>query len=347
MESKLRYVGADGIRGLACLIVLCVHASILFFSTSYSSLVGTGKIGVWLFFVLSAFLLTSKFERDGFSARSILFYTIGRTLRILPLFVLTLYFYYLLGTIDLNTILDLKNAILLKQGFGHLWTIPVELKFYVLLPLIALILIKTKRHCGNLANLTIATALILFQQWIWPYTEAIESSIYTRWYLSSFTIGCYFSTSLDFYSKHITSKLATTIGITVIILMILSSPIMRNLLFGMPMNKWLINKFLYLSLLWGFFIVALVDGKGVVGQALKSTIMRKLGEWSFSIYLVHWYFYATFSIAHPNSILWMLFGIACAVTFGAILHYVVEAPIEKFRHSIQSRIRSKKVFASA
>lgn len=73
-----RYEGADGIRGLACLIVICVHGSAFFFPDTGHYLAGTGKIGVWLFFVLSAFLLTSKFIRSGFAARLVVGYAVGR-----------------------------------------------------------------------------------------------------------------------------------------------------------------------------------------------------------------------------------------------------------------------------
>lgn len=88
MGKKMHYAGADGVRGLACLIVLCVHAAMMFFTNSSSGLAGTGKIGVWLFFVLSAFLLTSKFAAVGFSFYSIATYALGRVVRIIPLFSL-------------------------------------------------------------------------------------------------------------------------------------------------------------------------------------------------------------------------------------------------------------------
>lgn len=341
MKSPVRYEGADGIRGFACLIVLLVHASALFFSDTYMALAGTGKIGVWLFFVLSAFLLTSKFEQTGFSVFSIVTYVMGRVLRILPLFVLAACLYYVLGTAGISTSDNLKDAVLLRQGYAHLWTIPVEFKFYVCLPFIAFALLKAKHYGGHVAVLGLGVAMVLLQQWLWPYRDTVENSVSTQWYLSSFTIGCYFSASFDFYRSRITPRVATGIAVVVIALMFLSSPYMRNLILNMPMDKWLQNKFVYLSLLWGIFIVALADGKGLFGAWLQSTVMKKLGAWSFSIYLVHWYFYVTFSSANPNSFLWLLMGIVCAVAFGAVLHYAVEAPIERVRHSFQKRLRPK------
>lgn len=334
-----RFEGADGIRGFACLIVLCVHAVAIFFNGSYMALAGTGKIGVWLFFVLSAFLLTSKFAKTGFHLSELLSYGIGRFLRIIPLYVIVVLLYFWLGTAGINSWQDVSNALLFKAGYAHLWTIPVEFKFYAILPLFAYLLLKAKQRGGQLGALGLAVAMIAAQQVVWPYWLTPESSISTHWYLSSFTIGCYFAVSMEFYAKHITAKWATVIGCAVVVLMILSSPIMRNILLDMPMDKWLQNKFVYLSLLWGFFVVALADGKGVFGAMLKTTIMRKLGAWSYSIYLVHWFFYIKYAQTHPNSVVWMFAGLVSAIVAGAMLHYLIESPIEKFRHGMRKRIR--------
>ncbi|OJT50072.1 acyltransferase family protein [Pseudomonas moraviensis] len=339
MEKNTRYSGADGIRGFACLIVVFVHASAIFFSETYMPLAGTGKIGVWLFFVLSAFLLTSKFESSGFSPYQLFSYALGRFLRIIPLFSIVVVLYYIFGTAKIDTTQDLKAALLLTQGFAHLWTIPVEFKFYLALPVFAFLLVAAKRGGGQAGAALATVALIGMQQWAWPYWETPESSISTHFYLSCFTIGCYCAVSIDFYRKYISGRIATALAVFVIGCMVLSSPIMRYLLLDMPMDKWLQNKFVYLSVLWGVFILALADGKGAIGCIMQSSVMKKIGAWSFSVYLIHWYFYITFGTAHPNSLPWMAIGIVCAIVGGAILHYAIEAPIEKFRHSIQKRIR--------
>ncbi|WP_122605717.1 acyltransferase family protein [Pseudomonas viridiflava] len=345
MKNTRYYEAADGIRGLACVIVLITHAIVLFFNDLAMAFSGTGKIGVWLFFVLSAFLLTAKFESGGFSVYSISTYAIGRVVRIIPIFMIALIFYYVMGTAGIDSELDLQSAILFSKGYAHLWTIPVEFKFYLVLPVIAYALTKAKECGGHSAVIVAALAMIMVQQMLWPYWQTTENNIDTRWYLSSFTIGCYFASSFTVYSSRITSRTASVIGLSVLILMVLSSPIMRNITLDMPMDRWLQNKFVYLSLLWGIFVVALADGKGIIGALLKSRIMKMLGAWSFSIYLAHWYFYVKLGLLYPNSVLWMFVGIGCAVVFGAALHYLVESPIEKFRHHVQLRMRDKKAAA--
>ncbi|WCM53512.1 acyltransferase [Pseudomonas sp. WJP1] len=345
MSKTNHYQGADGIRGFACLIVLLVHASAFFFADTFKALAGAGKIGVWLFFVLSAFLLTSKFESSGFSRYSLFTYALGRFLRIVPIFTIVAFLYYWLGTANIGTAQDLQNAILFKQGFAHLWTIPVEFKFYAFLPIFAFLLISAKRFGGDLGAALCAVVLVVGQQYFWPYWNSVPNGISTHWYLSSFTIGCYFAVSMDFYRRYVTDSVATLVAACVLILMILSSPIMRNILLDMPMDNWLLNKFVYLSFFWGLFVVVLADGNGCLGKVMKSVVMKKIGAWSFSIYLVHWYFYVTFALAHPNSFSWMIIAVLCAIVVGAILHYIVEAPIERFRHSIQLRFKQVAVTA--
>ncbi|EPH2696969.1 TPA: acyltransferase [Klebsiella aerogenes] len=122
---------ANGIRGLAVIIVLIAHALTMFIPGTRSYLAGTGKIGVWLFFVLSAFLLTNKFSNSGLNLSSLSNYLISRTFRIIPIFIIASTFYYFMGYYDVKT---LYNIISMQSGYGHLWTIPVEFKFYFVLP---------------------------------------------------------------------------------------------------------------------------------------------------------------------------------------------------------------------
>jgi peptidoglycan/LPS O-acetylase OafA/YrhL len=67
----------------------------------------------------------------------------------------------------------------------------------------------------------------------------------------------------------------------------------------------------------------------------------KLGAWSYSIYLIHWLIYVKCSQGHQNEVSWAIAAFAGAVASGAILNYLIEAPIERFRHSLQFRIRVK------
>ncbi|MFC2971457.1 acyltransferase family protein [Azotobacter bryophylli] len=335
----MRFEGADGIRGLACLIVLCTHAVAMFFNSTYMALAGMGKVGVWLFFVLSAFLLTSKFDKFGFDSFQIFSYALGRCLRIIPLFALVLCLYYLLGTAGVSNAKDLLDAITLSYGYAHLWTIPVEFKFYLILPFIAFLFVFIRNKYGNFAVFVFSFTFVLVQQCVRPYYDTPENSISTSWYLSSFTIGCYCAVSIDFFRGYISARMASVIGIFVIFAMVCVSPVVRNIVFDMPLDKWTQDKHVFISAVWGLFVVALVDGKGFLGCLLKSKIMVKMGMFSYSVYLVHWYFYVSLANKYPDSYFWMIVGFFSSIIFGGLLYYAVEAPLERLRHSIQIKIR--------
>ncbi|MDO5103966.1 MAG: acyltransferase [Lautropia sp.] len=98
-----------------------------------------GKIGVWIFFSLSAFLLTrglcEVLSRDGSPGRALISYGIHRVMRIYPLFVVVLLLHGLWGDISSSSI---GRHLLLQEGAAELWAIPVEFKYYLIVPLVAL-----------------------------------------------------------------------------------------------------------------------------------------------------------------------------------------------------------------
>lgn len=125
-SSGINIGSLDGIRGLAALLVLAQHCG----------LTGTGGIfGVWLFFCLSGFLLATPFVRQPNLAISHSYmanYLIRRIKRIVPM-------YYVMITITFLFAGKIETALrhyLFIQADGHFWSIPQEMFFYLLLPLI-------------------------------------------------------------------------------------------------------------------------------------------------------------------------------------------------------------------
>ena len=111
---------------MAFIFVMLSHLSI----TEEFKVSDTGKTGVWLFFILSAFLLSSYFLAAPERSKNIwewLNYLIRRILRVYPLYILVLlfnFFFFRLGGINEG---NLTNHILLNDGVAHFWTIPVEI----------------------------------------------------------------------------------------------------------------------------------------------------------------------------------------------------------------------------
>ena len=126
-SSSGLHIGAlDGIRGFAALVVLAEHTGVL---------KGIGSLGVWLFFALSGFLLSAPFIRQPSRAVSPGFmgaYLTRRLKRILPMY----YAFLVLAMMMHGKTDEMVRHLLFLQGDGHLWTLPQEMFFYMVLPLV-------------------------------------------------------------------------------------------------------------------------------------------------------------------------------------------------------------------
>lgn len=347
MNNSQRLEGADGIRGLACLTVLLTHAvSMFFIAAAGRHLAGTGKIGVWLFFVLSALLLTRNFQNTGFGAERLISYGVGRVLRILPLFIIAVLVHKAFGALGIVAWSDVMAALTFQKGYAHLWTVPVEFTFYLWLPLVAAAFIAARAHSIGAAAILLV-GLVFAQQLVWPYWETPMNALGTGWYASSFTIGCFLAVTLNDFRSIITDKLANILAGSVALGLVLAAPGSRHALFDVPLDLAIVDKFVYISAAWAIFIVATIDGKGIFGRLVTSRIMRKLGAWSYSLYLFHGLVLVEIADRFPNNIFAMLVGIAAAIAVGAASFYAIEFPIERYRQRLQRAISARVTGASA
>jgi peptidoglycan/LPS O-acetylase OafA/YrhL len=153
----------DGLRCFAVFLVIWQHSNTLL---SFGA-EGIGIYGVWLFFVLSGFLITGILlrERDRVQVGMMTFgeairtFYVRRLLRIFPAY------YLLLFIIGITAIVPsfrrdflwyatyLSNWMMAARGsypggVGHLWSLAVEEQFYLVWPL--LILLVPARHLPRL-----------------------------------------------------------------------------------------------------------------------------------------------------------------------------------------------------
>lgn len=148
-----RFLPLDGVRGLAVLIVFFSHTSgrgqYLHECLNFR---GIGHIGVYLFFVLSGFLLSMGLFREGINKQSLKKFYVKRTLRIIPLyyFVCLLVFLYQEYTGNFHErylhieggLEGLYGHFLFIQADSLFWSILIEMHFYLAVPLIIFTLIK-------------------------------------------------------------------------------------------------------------------------------------------------------------------------------------------------------------
>lgn len=123
----------DGLRGLAAISVVVAHLPT---KTPFWSTVSFGECGVFLFFVLSGFLMTHLHLQQVFDRRNILRFCVARVARIVPLYytivlvafavsmLTSLDFHYRMGVIDLARLLAFVGSV------DVFWSVGPEFQFY-------------------------------------------------------------------------------------------------------------------------------------------------------------------------------------------------------------------------
>jgi len=140
-EDK-RIDALDGLRGLAALTVVVSHLSNQtgIFGTILGK--GAGQLGVMLFFALSGFLMARLYMSEPPTGLSVLHFHRRRAARVVPLYFVLVGASFLL-TVGLNSGVlyridrsSVLEHLLFIHGESVLWTIPVEVQFYAVFPLI-------------------------------------------------------------------------------------------------------------------------------------------------------------------------------------------------------------------
>ena len=137
----------DGLRGWAVLLVMFGHATNQGLSPWLEgTLLSRGKLGVYLFFVLSAYLLDRQIIQvwqDGKGNWSYWRYYIARRfLRIFPPFVLALLVFRLMNEAGYKVVIrewsHIWEHLLFMRGDHIFWSIPTEFVYYLISPLLLL-----------------------------------------------------------------------------------------------------------------------------------------------------------------------------------------------------------------
>jgi len=328
---------ADGIRGLALLIVVVLHATGLFFPSLHGALGGTAQPGVWLFFILSSFLLTCKFIRSGFSFHGVTSYILGRTLRIIPLFIMSVGIYYLCGMFDYDKFISI---ITFQDTYIHLWTIPVEFSFYFILPVIAFASIKIKKAFGSTYSLIFLLLLVACSSCLFPYTDLSYNGMMV-WYLPVFLYGMILAFAYASYEIKVTWWVSDAVCLIIILALLLMAPVPFSYITGADKNGWFTNKFVILGPLLTTFIYLQICGGGFINTLLKTPLMEKLGKFSFSIYLLHILIIFKVYPYHKNDISMYFLTIVLCFGIGVIGYYVIESPMERLRHKLMGFFKNK------
>lgn len=318
----------DGIRGWAFLIVLIMHGFSLCLDGSQQYLQGCGKYGVWLFFVLSSFLLTKNYVLTNGSKQE---YIVGRIFRILPLYFICIGVYCSLGIIRPTAFEIILTSIGL-YGPLHLWTIPVEFCFYMILLSLLFISNQSKRNI-------VMTLLAFFSAFSLNYISKDPNSSNMLWYIPSFHCGYVLAILMPKLSA---VKFSSAIPILILTGLIVLSPGVQFLLFNIEPSPYLMNMYLPLSILWSVFILAILNTNSkYIDQIFKSRLLSFLGKISYSGYLFHLVIMMELRKIMGSSLMTVFVSIVLSIIVGYLVNITIEMPLYKIRKLLPT---SRKLF---
>lgn len=317
----------DGVRGFAFLIVLVMHGFSLCYDDAVIYLQGCGKYGVWLFFVLSSFLLTRNYlMQDG----NKLNYIISRTIRIVPLYLIACAC-YLYFEVTIPDDADWANILLIRYGPNHLWTVPVEFYFYIFLLLLWLLPISFARHSIFLI-LSACSVALLFN------APKEPNSINTFWYLPSFFSGYVLAITWD---RIPVISHGTGISLSILMIFFLISPGVTHFLLNIQPSPYLMNMYTPLSVAWGIFIIAACKSPhSIVNRILSSKLFCHLGYISYSGYLFHWLIMIKLKQLLGSGISTVALALFTSVLAALIIYKLIEVPFHGLKTLLTNKLIS-------
>jgi peptidoglycan/LPS O-acetylase OafA/YrhL len=203
IDHRQHYPALDGLRGVAILLVVFLH------NFGFMNYFFFGWLGVDLFFVLSGFLITEILLRTVGKPGFLKNFYARRVLRIFPLFYLTLVICLLLLpsikslNLQANYYTDnqlwlwtyLQNWLyVIKEPYGdklllHTWSLAVEEQFYLLWPLLILIIRRPKHLLWVMMSILILVGIARYIIWSYKVEDLAYSSLYTFTRIDGLCIG--------------------------------------------------------------------------------------------------------------------------------------------------------------
>lgn len=281
MSHTQRMDSLTGLRGLAALAVVVSHIDTHGFSplVSYE---GIGTAAVAIFFSLSGFLMGNIYINKDFNFSVANKYIISRVSRVAPAYLFIVSISFLIYSfidpsypfaIDINNIL---RHVLFSGNQGVLWSIPPEIQFYFLFPLIWYGCAQAREGNINLMYaLTACYALIVYNSAHFPGTIVFSKLPY-------FILGVLAGT---LRSKVILNK---TLNLTTLIIQLAFFVGILIVLFEGAAYD---NRDFWLNQSNAITAALLVFSFSLSTPLTKIILENKaalmLGEWSFSLYLTH------------------------------------------------------------
>lgn len=330
----------DGARGLAVLMVVLDHASddeMRFFVGADMNRMG--KYGVYLFFALSAFLLTYPFLNRTAAqlraGRTWANFFLRRFLRIVPLYALALLYFAATGYF---TWAEAADHLLMRDGQSQFWTIPVEFKFYLLLPVVALAFVCLTRRAWG-AALALGAAFWLGCEWVLAPLEkawSVDDDVHLARVLEPFLLGSAAGALHWQLTRHpVPPRLRPWLeGVAILCLLaiLLRVPAFYEWIVpGSGEVKSFRGDQMFCGVVWALFLVAHLHGTGGVRRLFSWRPLGYFGLISFSAYLWHREVLRFVGDLPLSSLAQLLLSFAILLPVASLTYLLIERPLTKIR----------------
>lgn len=353
----------DGLRALSVLLVMVLHT--LLRNTLYKfiafplRLLGNGALGVFIFFVISGYLITTLLlrEREKTATISLRSFYVRRAFRILPPLYAYVLFLAVLGTTGhlpgMNRH-ELFCALTLTRNYAHhvdlwamehLWSLCIEEQFYILWPTtLVLCLLHRSDATGRRRATIFALALLIAEPIVrvlcFRYVPAYRNMGMFHMQADGLMFGAVGALQQGHarFEKLYARSTRWPWLLPVLIFLVLGSLTVRfqnywDLPLGMTLNGFLI-------LMWLLWLVR--NPASLQGRVLNQPVVAWVGRLSYSLYL-----WQTFFTHHLNVEVfgrdgwWLNFpgSWVCIFAVAAVSYYGIERPTLRLRDVCLRRMR--------
>ena len=349
-----RNTNLDALRGIATLMVLGRHAGMALTLLHASNVLSScteriGWAGVDLFFVLSGFLISGLLFADYQEHGKIgvgRFY-IRRGLKIWPSFYALIAAGLLIDAVMKGHHLSSKGLLaelFFMQDYFHsiwgiTWSIAVEEHFYLSLPLLLLLMIRRDpgRPFSDLPRVFAAIACFsLACRFIagWKQDGTIDSwtcVFPTHLRMDGLMFGvliCYFKRFRPSVYQWMVKWRGGWLVVVISVVVLSIFPVESR-----QMHTWGFTS-LYLGA--GFLVAKAVAREGPRPIRIISSLLARIGFYSYSIYLWHMFFVwkvlPHLRITSPGWLYW--WTIVGSILFGVVVAKIIEIPVLRFRDRV-------------
>ncbi|MBY3233846.1 acyltransferase [Rhizobium laguerreae] len=268
----------DGLRGVAALLVVGAHIGLIFPVTA-PHLVTMGDEAVGLFFALSGFLMAHLYGSRPVTKENVLDFLVSRFARIYPVYLVAVVLVAMLSSMqNLDFVqpiaggTDFVRHVFLLGSSGVFWSIPPEIQFYLLFPVLWFCLAQPQRYSGVIVGLTVAVVVDGLVELPGPGIVLVSKLPY---FLFGALAGIMHSCWINWIPSVLT-------GISTLFLLAVFFTY-RHILPGFSPEFWSLQ-----SAVAAAVIVGLVARQPpIAARVLAAAPIRFFGKISFSLYLFH------------------------------------------------------------